>query len=32
MSIFMVSRSSGLIVKRRIESHDPAKIHVASRG
>jgi len=30
MSVFTVSRTSGLIVKRRIESDSPGKIHVAS--
>ncbi len=30
MSVFTVSRTSGLIVKRRIENDSPGKIHVAS--
>jgi len=32
LTVYMVSRNSGLIVKRRIESDSPGKIHVASRG
>jgi len=31
MSVYMVARISGLIMKRQIESDSPGKIHVASR-
>jgi hypothetical protein len=31
MTVYMVSRNSGLIVKRKIDSDSPGKIHVASR-